>query len=193
MPRTTEQFDDIRDSRKQLIMDTALELFAYNGYHTTSIRKIAATAGVSVGLLYNYYESKEHLVRAIIHEGIDRMLNAFDINKDGILTDDELKYFIRENFKSIRNNVPFWKLYYGILMHPAVSNMVEEEFKEHLPAMILVLVMYFRQKGYEHPEREATYFNAVLDGITVQFILDPKYYPLEQMLQVAVEKIANHQ
>lgn len=191
MPRTFEQYSEIRALRRRQIMDTALELFANQGYHTTSIRKIALDAGIAKGLIYNYFNNKEDLVRAIIHQGIDRMLNVFDIDKDGILTDDELKYFIHENFKSIRNNVPFWKLYYGILMHPAVSKMVDEEFKEYLPAMTLVLIKYFRQKGSAHPEMEAAYFNAVLDGISVQFILDPINYPLDQMIQMAINKISD--
>ena len=50
MPKSPEQFDDIRKQKKQLIMDTALELFAENGFHATSISQIAAKAKISKGL-----------------------------------------------------------------------------------------------------------------------------------------------
>ena len=190
MPRTTEQFDEIRDNRRQLIMETALELFAYNGYHTTSIRKIAATAGFSYGLLYNYFDSKEQLVRAIIHQGIDQMLSIFDKNKDGDLTDEELTFFVMEYFKIIRNNLPFWKLYYAIQTQPSVSNMVVEEYKEHLPDMRAILIHFFRAKGIPHPEMEALYLSALMDGICLNIVMDPKDYPLEQMRNMILEKLS---
>jgi AcrR family transcriptional regulator len=170
-------------------METALELFAHNGYHTTSIRKIASHANISYGLMYNYFDSKEHLVRAIIHQGIDRMLNVFDIDKDGVLSDEELAYFITENFKLIRQNVPFWKLYYSILFQPAVSQMVNEEYNEHMPEMRMILVNYFRQKEMPNPAMQAMLFTAFLEGITVNFIIDPVNFPLDQMRDMVLEKI----
>ncbi|MBN2892749.1 MAG: TetR family transcriptional regulator, partial [Bacteroidales bacterium] len=36
-PRSAKQFDDIRKQKKELIMETALELFAENGFHATSM------------------------------------------------------------------------------------------------------------------------------------------------------------
>ena len=48
---------------RALILDTALRLFAERGYERTTMRAVAAEAGVSVGNAYYYYESKEHLVQ----------------------------------------------------------------------------------------------------------------------------------
>jgi len=39
-------------------MNTALQLFENNGYESISISKIALTAGISKGLMYNYFPSK---------------------------------------------------------------------------------------------------------------------------------------
>ncbi len=46
-----------------LIVDTALRLFAGNGYDKTTMRAIATEAGVSVGNAYYYFDSKEQLVQ----------------------------------------------------------------------------------------------------------------------------------
>lgn len=51
------------DATRALILDTALRLFAERGYERTTMRTIAAEAGVSVGNTYYYYDSKEHLVQ----------------------------------------------------------------------------------------------------------------------------------
>ncbi|MGB0101068.1 MAG: TetR family transcriptional regulator [Nocardioides sp.] len=49
---------------RQRIVDTALRLFRRDGYDRTTMRAIAAEAGVSVGNAYYYFGSKEHLVQA---------------------------------------------------------------------------------------------------------------------------------
>jgi AcrR family transcriptional regulator len=47
---------------RQRILDTALRLFAANGYDRTSMRDIAGAAGCSLGLAYRYFASKEDMV-----------------------------------------------------------------------------------------------------------------------------------
>jgi AcrR family transcriptional regulator len=49
---------------RDLIVETALRLFRERGYEATTMRAIAAEAGVSVGNAYYYFASKEALVQA---------------------------------------------------------------------------------------------------------------------------------
>src|ERR1700730_11683513 len=56
----------LRDNRKLRIEKAAQELFIKQGFHATSTRKIAARAGVSLGNVYNYYQTKEHILESII-------------------------------------------------------------------------------------------------------------------------------
>ncbi len=53
---------------KDLILLTALELFAQKGYEATSVRDIAAALGLSAGALYRHYPSKEAVFEAILHK-----------------------------------------------------------------------------------------------------------------------------
>lgn len=55
------------DATRTLILDTALRLFAEHGYERTTMRAIAAEAGVSVGNAYYYFDSKEHLVQGFYY------------------------------------------------------------------------------------------------------------------------------
>jgi AcrR family transcriptional regulator len=50
---------------RQRILDTALRLFATNGYEQTNMRDVAAAAGCSLGLAYRYFAGKEDLVLAL--------------------------------------------------------------------------------------------------------------------------------
>lgn len=52
--------------KKSVIESAAKDLFIKQGFHATSMRDIAKTAEVSIGNLYNYYETKEQIFESII-------------------------------------------------------------------------------------------------------------------------------
>ncbi|MGQ9730565.1 MAG: TetR/AcrR family transcriptional regulator [Candidatus Zipacnadales bacterium] len=54
--------------RKAAIMEAAIRVFAAHGFDGGTIRQIATEAGVSEGLIYRYFESKEALLDAVIRE-----------------------------------------------------------------------------------------------------------------------------
>jgi len=51
------------EQTRRLVVDTAVRLFAEQGYDRTTMRGIAREAGLSVGNAYYYFPSKEHLVQ----------------------------------------------------------------------------------------------------------------------------------
>src|SRR5260370_32563058 len=55
------------------ILDVALDLFRRRGFEQTTMRGIAAEAGVSLGSAYYYFESKEDLVMAFYEQAIEAM------------------------------------------------------------------------------------------------------------------------
>jgi AcrR family transcriptional regulator len=60
------------DTRERILV-SARELFARNGIDKTSIRSIAAAAGVDSALVHHYFGTKEQLFAAAIHIPIDPM------------------------------------------------------------------------------------------------------------------------
>jgi AcrR family transcriptional regulator len=53
-------------ARRRQIIDAAARLFAEKGFHRTTTHDIALAADVSEGTLYNYFESKDELLLAIM-------------------------------------------------------------------------------------------------------------------------------
>jgi AcrR family transcriptional regulator len=58
---------------RQRILDTALGLFAAQGYEQTTMRDIAVAAGCSLGLAYRYFASKEDLVLELYRWLVDQL------------------------------------------------------------------------------------------------------------------------
>ena len=56
------------ERRESDIMEAATRLFADEGFHGTSTRKIAAAAGVSEGTLFHYFSTKNVLLLAILDD-----------------------------------------------------------------------------------------------------------------------------
>ena len=54
------------DLTRLSIEDAALELYMDQGYHATSMRQIADTAGIALGGIYNRFKSKEDILEAVI-------------------------------------------------------------------------------------------------------------------------------
>ena len=63
------------DERKQEILDAAIKVFARKGYEKTSISDIAKEIGISQGLCYRYFPSKEDMYDAGIDEYATYIVN----------------------------------------------------------------------------------------------------------------------
>ena len=64
------------EQTRALILETAMRLFRERGYDKTTMRAIAAEAGVSVGNAYYYFEGKEALIQAFYARSQAEQLEA---------------------------------------------------------------------------------------------------------------------
>jgi AcrR family transcriptional regulator len=70
MPRTPEENKRIREERKAQILSAALTVFAENGLAAAKMSDIAKAAGVSYGLVYRYFPSKEQLFVELVNDSL---------------------------------------------------------------------------------------------------------------------------
>ncbi len=187
-PRTPEQFEHIRHDKKALIMSTALELFANNGYHSTSISQISKKAGISKGLMYNYFNSKETLILELLSHGLEAMVAFFDPDQDGVLTEKEMESFIRNIFELMKKDAQFWKLYYSVFLQPKVFELIERKYKDLLPMFIKLLADYYKAHGSKNPMNEALIFGAMMDGVAFNYVMNPELYPVDDLIDTILEK-----
>jgi AcrR family transcriptional regulator len=67
-----------QNSRRRDILDAAAALLRARGFHGTSVRDIAAAAGMTPGAIYSHFASKAALLLAIYQEGIDVISERVD-------------------------------------------------------------------------------------------------------------------
>jgi AcrR family transcriptional regulator len=73
-PRGADQNEQMRAQAMQRISEAALEEFAAYGYHGATMRRIAASAGLSSGLLYHYFPSKEKVFKHLVDFALEGSL-----------------------------------------------------------------------------------------------------------------------
>ena len=73
MPRNKMLNQQLRDERREQILSVALKLFASKGLAATKITDISSSAGISQGLIYHYYRSKEQIFVEMIRIAFERL------------------------------------------------------------------------------------------------------------------------
>jgi AcrR family transcriptional regulator len=103
------------EQKKSVIEEAARELFIKQGFHATSMRDISKTADVSLGNLYNYYETKEAIFESIINAYlivIDSKLREIFEQLGEPLEPSELRKLAELAGDLVNRHYDFWLLMY---------------------------------------------------------------------------------
>jgi AcrR family transcriptional regulator len=195
MPRSEKQYKQIREEKRGLILNTALELFAEQGFHTTSIDQIAKKAGISKGLTYNYFESKKEILDEILKTGFDAIYSHFDLDKDGILTYREFEFFIRKSFAVMTENRNFWKLYFSLMMQPVVTETYLNNYSEASVSLYNILIRFLTDMGSTDPQKDFLIISSLLKGAYLIMVTSPGFADEEKYVNTILEgfqRIINH-
>lgn len=195
MPRSEIQYKQMREEKRVLILNTALELFAEHGFHSTSIEQIAKKAGISKGLTYNYFESKKSILDEILKTGFDAIYANFDLNKDGILTYEEFDFFIRKSFAVMTENRSFWKLYFSLMMQPVVTEAYMNDYREASVNLYNILIRFLTDIGSTDAQKDILIVSSLLKGAYLIIVTSPGFADEEKYVDTILEgfqRIINH-
>lgn len=191
MPRTKEQFEEIRKVSRNKILDAALEVFARDGYHSATVGTIAKTAGISQGLLYNYFKSKDEVLHELMIGMMENLMVEFFSLKPGeIVTRKEMIRIINASIDLVIERPKYWKLYFSVFVQPDVMAMLSEKMMALALPYMEEVTNYFRRKGEKEPEAMMRYFSAVMDGIQLHCMIDPKTFPTEKVKKLLIKRFA---
>ncbi|AQG79114.1 TetR/AcrR family transcriptional regulator [Spirosoma montaniterrae] len=161
--------------KKETILTIALQLFAEQGYENTPTSQIARQAGVSEGLIFRHFESKEGLFKALLAEGqtrlkgyVDAIVNEPDYKK-------RIALVIELGPLLMRRERSFWQLQFTLKFKSALYAKLKNEQAEFV-ALFQAGVEAFAGLGYAEPEQETYLLMLLLEGLTGQMLAQGDSY-----------------
>ena len=189
-PRSEAQFAQIREERKDQILEAALHVFAEDSYHGSSMANVAKKAKISKGLIYNYFESKEEILKTLIIDLFDEMMETFEVNPEVPLSKDGFIKVIETSVDEVVKNPQRWKLYMSLSFQPDVMPIMMEEMMPKIQPFMMMMSNYFVARGHEDPMTTMRYYSAVLDGVQMHILMDPENFPVEKVKQMMIDQFA---
>lgn len=107
-----KRVSDVKEKKKQEIIESTIKLSAKNGFYNTSIQGIADDCGISKGAFYHYFNSKEALHIAIFQYYFDQMKEMLaSIDKENLPPREIMRRQLRVPFKQLSKQREFFIIY----------------------------------------------------------------------------------
>ena len=181
---------------KQKLLDAAMTLFESQGYFATTVADITAEAGVSKGLVYNYFASKEALLVALLENATSQMASVAETLTPSDSIETSLSRFLDRLFDFLETEKRFLKLQLTLMLMPELQQVVHASQQERATQLLNILHAWFRQAKVRQPKVKARLFLAMLDGVALHYLCIYEQYPLEamkpQLIQAARDMCSEH-
>lgn len=194
MPRTPEENDRIRQLSKEKIRTAAMELFIKKGYYATSINDVAIQAGISKGLLYNYYKGKEELLSEMVDTRIREVVEVMEGATVFERPIEQLRHIVEGAIDNVSQRPEVFRFYLHLQTQPEAdvelikySKLLIEENARQFELQCEI----FEKLGVEEPRKRSLYFSSTLQGIMLMISTYPNQFPVEEVKAQMIREFCN--
>ena len=149
--------------------------------------QIAKSAGISKGLIYNYFESKEALLESMIHDLVsvgDEMVEQIWSDQP----DQTLKNLIQIIFEWFRQNDKLNRLLIGLSTQIDRFQFVHDMAKNKMDGYLVMLESLLKEIGFSDYKTEARILATLFDGIALHIMMMKEDYPMDEVEQMLINK-----
>lgn len=177
------------EETRSLLLDTALAQFAENGFDGTSIRKIAEAAGLSLGLLYHYFPSKEALLQALFERSILLIQGCFMEVMAEPDPRQRLQQLLSVSFRVMREQRQFYRVSAVVRLQPKVLGALAEGIAAWNQVLQAQFADLLSEADIPEPETRALLLMVSLDGLCQHFVMAPETFPLEAVGNMLIQDL----
>lgn len=170
------------DDRRRALVESTIASLKRHGHEGLSVRRIAAQAGVSIGLINHHFPNKDALVAASYRHFSRQLAAGFQAAVERAPREPRarLSAFIESVFA--RPNLDprvltAWVVFWGLFRQsPEMRRAHREEGRGYgaLPGLLLRDLLKQRARPASRPRVATIGLTALLDGLWLEWCLDPK-------------------
>ena len=175
--RAADDAEPVAD-RRQAIVDAATAALGREGFQSTSIKDIAAEAGVAPGLVHYYFASKEELLVAVLdglcQEISRRWRAAIEGLRDPI---DKVDAALRASAEWVRAHPEFYRIVFDLhavgFTNDAVRRGLDELWARQIRDIEREVEVIYRETHVPDalpPRRAAELIAAAVDGLALHWL-----------------------
>lgn len=176
---------------KETLLQAALKVFATNGYHGSSVADIAKEAHVSKALFYHYFDSKQDLLVIFAKQRLEEwtpLVENLETIKD---PKERIAFLIDFVLSELETRSDWLRFLYMLYLSTDGIHAIQEAmhtYKAQFDRLFLAERQLYEDLGFTDPEMEATFLRSVLQGISLEYLLSGKSYPLTNMKETILQR-----
>jgi AcrR family transcriptional regulator len=166
----------MREQARETIVAAALRVFGEKGFDGATTAEVAKSAGVSKGLVFNYFPTKLALLQALIEQTLGDALDCWEqVGWEGDPA-DQLARIVDAGVGEVLRRPEFHRLYFSLVVQPGGSAAVEAATAKLMPR----LGAYYGRTaglmaalGSDDPESDSRLFQFALNGLAQTIVVSP--------------------
>ncbi len=174
---------DSAADRPQQILHAAMACFAKCGFHQTTMHDISEEAGISVGLIYRYFPSKEAVISAIAEEHKRDLQDLLERARSAPTLLDSLEILLTahccENAPQMHSAFVV-DLFAEAGRNPSIANLVRDVLETGMAGVTEVIARAPEMRSAPHglkPREITELIFATARGSMMRDVLDHSYIP----------------
>lgn len=184
-----------KESTRAGLLKASLELFAEFSFNGTSMEMIAHKAGVSKGLAYSHFNSKNELLLELIRFYWEaKRLGYIEILESNMEPKEKFEKLVDHALSFTKGNkeeAEQMRLLHSIVLQPGNLEIIMpyiESLKLEFFGSYELLDQLFRELGVKNPVFERHFFRTMIQGIMMMFLIEEKDYPLNELKELILKR-----
>lgn len=166
----------MRAESRQAILGAALAVFGEKSFAESTTAAIAERAGVSKGLVFNYFPSKDALLQALLEQMLGEALDFWDARPWDGTPQEQLLDWVDTAIGQVLRRPGFYRLYFSLALQPGGSAAVGQALQNlqwRLASYLQRAEALLEAAGSAQPALDARLLQCAINGLAQVVMTGP--------------------
>ncbi|MBN3561736.1 TetR/AcrR family transcriptional regulator [Aliamphritea spongicola] len=175
-------------NKRELILNTAIDLFTKHGFEKTPVSAICESAGVSKGLVFHHFKNKDVLLREIFLRTTEIIGNIGKPHEEISDPNKRLTALIEAIFISMAEHRKLYRFNLNVMLQPATREILSDLIDDRNAMLFETTEDIFKKISEDNSTVLTHTFVAEINGIALNYLYFYDDFPLEDIKKQLIHK-----